>query len=249
MKQDPLKKKAGFFALALHLIGFFILLFSSREKEQKIPSKIVVRTVQAPSQIQTKSQVKKPPAKVVAAPVKTPAPSPSVKKEQKPKPVPKKAQETKQANKIPVVKKPIPASKPSKPTKSSKELEQSLKKIEETIAKIATKGDTIPIKHTPSIAPKIEIEDGALSEEEEYISSLVYFMQAELELPDMGEVKIELTLRRDGGVEKVRVLEAESERNRKRLAEHLPLLQFPPFPKGKQGMKMQVFILPFCNEM
>lgn len=254
-EEDPLRKKSFIFALILHVLVFAFFLFPSSDKTNKPPSKIVVRTIQAPlpATVSTKTASKSVESAKTVSSVPKPVSAPSpVKKPAKP--VAKKAQ--KESSK-PVVKNSSEKKVAAKPKltpvktdpKPSKELQKSLKEIEETIAKIATKGDTIPVKQSQSIVPKIALELDPLSEEEEYISSLVHHLQTHLELPDMGEVRIELTLQRNGSVEKVKVLSAESERNRKRLEEELPALCFPSFLKGDQGVKTKAFILTFCNEM
>lgn len=252
--EDPLRKKATIFALVLHLIVLAFVVSPSADRKKKSPSTIVVRTIQAPlPSVTTATSKPAQKSKPVAAPTKAPAkPSSPAKKEVKPVP-PKVSKESPKpiAKKVPE-KKPIPKPKPA-PVKAdpkpSKDLQKSLEKIEETIAKIASKGDTIPVKPSQIVIPEIALELDCLSEEEEYISSIVRYLQTHLELPDMGEVKVDLTLRRDGSVEKVKVLSAESERNKKRLEEELPHLCFPPFSKGAQGMKTKGFILTFCNEI
>lgn len=252
--EDPLRKKATIFALVLHLIVLAFVVSPSADGKKKSPSKIVVRTIQAPlPSVTTATSKPTQKSKPVVTPIKAPArPSSPPKKEVKPVP-PKVSKETPKpiAKKVPE-KKPTPKPKPA-PVKAdpkpSKELQKSLEKIEETIAKIASKGDTIPVKPSQIVIPEIALELDCLSEEEEYISSIVRYLQTHLELPDMGEVKVDLTLRRDGSVEKVKVLSAESERNKKRLEEELPHMCFPPFSKGAQGMKTKGFILTFCNEI
>ncbi|MBS0627376.1 MAG: hypothetical protein JSS09_04120, partial [Verrucomicrobia bacterium] len=148
-----------------------------------------------------------------------------------------------------IEKKKIP---PKQTPPSSRDLEKSLKEIEETIAKIATNNDKMSSKSAKEIQPKTGpiFEDLSLPlvTEEDYTSSLVEYLQDQLRLPDNGEVKIELTLRKDGSVESIKVLSAQSEKNRKRLEEYLPKLLFPPFPKEEKEKKSKVFILTFCND-
>lgn len=69
-----------------------------------------------------------------------------------------------------------------------------------------------------------------------------------LELPEVGEVKLELTVRRSGQVMKVRVLHAASEKNRRYLEINLPQMALPPFGDEMKQETSHTFILTFCNE-
>ncbi len=82
------------------------------------------------------------------------------------------------------------------------------------------------------------------SSDEEYISFLIGYLQECLQLPDVGEVKIQISLRKDGSVETMKVMHTESAKNRKYLEEHLPNLSFPRIP----GSSSHSFLITFCNK-
>lgn len=253
--KNPTKGRICLLTLSIHL-GFLVWASCTPSlKEKKKSHKIVVRTVHAPpSAFSSSKKIASAPSPLTekiekpktSTPKKTSAPNPPSMKKQE-----KKVESEKNSlkNKTP----PKPTSKPSKQTPApSKELEKSIKEIEERIAKIASKNDKMDSLRSGKIPPKIELAPEPFSTliltEEDYPSSLVAYLQEELKLQENGEVKIELTLRKDGSVEHVKVLSAKSEKNKKRLEENLPKLQFPPFPKEEKEKK-KVFILTFCNDV
>jgi hypothetical protein len=74
-------------------------------------------------------------------------------------------------------------------------------------------------------------------------------LHSSLHLPDFGAVKIELTLRQDGTVAKLKVLKTESEKNKQYLETHLVRLTFP-YLKGAYAKQGEfTFVLNFCNEL
>jgi hypothetical protein len=83
----------------------------------------------------------------------------------------------------------------------------------------------------------------------EYQESLIHYLQETLNLPEYGEVKIEVTLRQDGSVAHMVVVKAESEKNRKYLEAHLPKLKFPRLDEPFSSKKQHTFVLTFCNEV
>ena len=72
---------------------------------------------------------------------------------------------------------------------------------------------------------------------------LAGFLHDALHLPEYGEVKMEITVRPDGSVASVKVLEAQSSKNKSYLEKSLPLLLLPTYDKN-----MRTFVLTFCNE-
>lgn len=217
-------KKVTSIVISVHIIFFLMLLYSPIKKvppsKKHIAVKMVTPTIKAassPKVVQPKPPVAKAPAPKKAAT----APS-------------KKAP----AKKKVVAEKPKPAAKPVQST--SKPLPPPPKK-EEPIAKIEEEVYTAP--RLELSVPKLEAvaEVAVLDKSEETLAS---FLHGVLNLPEFGEVKIALTLRNDGSVEKVVVLFAESKKNRAYLEEHLPKLRFP-----LKLEKEKTFTLTFCNEL
>jgi hypothetical protein len=136
-----------------------------------------------------------------------------------------------------------------------------LKELEESIAKIEDNRDKHKLSKKPSaktplsaIAPLQIDSTDTITEEHtdesgDYISALAGHLHATLHLPDFGEVKIELTLRQDGTVVKLKVLNTESQQNRKYLESHLPLIKFPHLTGSYAKKNEHTFILNFCNEL
>src|SRR5579872_7503127 len=124
--------------------------------------------------------------------------------------------------------KPLP-----KPKKSPPDFEplpdNLLQELEESIAKIEGKRDNLYAKEKPLSRAPLQIDafnprevSANEGEETEYQQSLVQCLHQSLNLPEFGEVKIQLTLSQSGTVEKVVVMKAESEKNKKYLEMHLP---------------------------
>ena len=225
-------KKIVFAVIALHILALTSPLFFSEEEIKKENKPITVTTYTLP--IETKKNIvntSSSPKKMVApAKITTPAPK-------------KKKTELK------------PPLKPSKVKRNTDALQSQLKEIQKSIAKIEEENDKMrtksKLKDPPKIifnakTPKSEIDS---AEATAYAASLASYLQAHLQLPDIGEVKIQLTLLKSGAVEKIVVLSAQSKKNRKRLEEDLPKLILPALPKKRASSGSETFTLTFCNEL
>ena len=84
--------------------------------------------------------------------------------------------------------------------------------------------------------------------ETSYLSLLVQSLRENLELPEDGKVRIQMTVLKSGRVEKVRVLYAESENNKCYLEHKLIHLALPPFSDELAGKIQHTFTLNFCHE-
>jgi len=79
--------------------------------------------------------------------------------------------------------------------------------------------------------------------DQSYTKSLIQFLQNSLLLPEIGTVKMELTITSEGRLKALRVIECESEKNRKYLESTLEDQIFP-----SHGKKIPTsYILTFCN--
>lgn len=81
-----------------------------------------------------------------------------------------------------------------------------------------------------------------------YHGMMASFLKRNLRLPEMGEVKVELTLDREGKVLATKTVAAESKSNRKYLEAELPAMRFPPFRRYFEGEKQRVFLLTLTND-
>ncbi len=219
-----MKKTTGCI-LALHGFVVWMCAFSPEPlHENKKQQRLVVHTVS----LKPKTIAEKPAAKQPVQKKQTPV---------------KKAAPPKKIVPLPITK-PLPAPQPS--TKSSpppqpKLPQHLLKELEETIAKIDENRDKLYTGKRKEKPLEIDRVDSTL-EEVSYRDTLIDYLHEVLHLPDYGEVKIQLSLHKDGRVAQLRVLKAESEKNRNYLEEHLPLLKFPLVSKEC------TFVLTFCNE-
>ncbi len=139
----------------------------------------------------------------------------------------------------PVIQKKTAIVEKDKPKKKViKEINEGLAKIEHKVYSMPrSKLDVPQIQSSPPVEP---FETGWSSQEE----TLMSFLHASLNLPEFGEVKIQLTIKKDGSVSQMVVLQAESQKNKAYLQEYLPHLQFPLILD-----KEKTFILTFCNEI
>ncbi len=248
--RNPVKAMISLVIILFHF-GIFLEIRSARQPLQKRhPKKIIVRTVNEKKMIShapAPAAARSIPQKTEAAPVKTEKKETPPKKVESKKAIPPKTPvQTKTNKKVPEKKKQAKkgTSEAAIPENLLKELEQSFRNIESK-SKPSLKKNKLDL---PKNISKLEIDQSDLIENQaddsSYYSSLIRRLQDELHLPEHGEVKIALTLKRDGSVIKVQVIKAESEKNRLFLEKHLPKVTFPHFPFDKQE---NTFILTFCN--
>lgn len=225
--------------ISFHLLCVAALLFAPVRTPAVKGAHVKVRTVRPVAAVATK--------KTVSPAVSRPIPQPSSKprpqnKPSSPKPAPvakKKSAPTKKPTilekKKPVIKK-VELQKPAISAEIWDEIDQALAKIEQNSY---SKRRPSLERETPALLPNAVVQ-----ESEESHSMLVGFLHEALHLPEMGEVKIQLTVRKNGTVANVVVLSAASHKNKLYLQEHLPNLQFPMhFDEEK------TWTLTFCNEI
>lgn len=166
----------------------------------------------------------------------------------KPKPSPPQITAVKQKKVLPQNKKPAPA-KQAKPNKNT------LKNLEETLAKIEAMQDKTKnnIKlSVPESIPKLNIDRPISIESEsktsDYLSLVVQHLKTQLELPETGKVRLQLTILQSGQIKSMKILASESEKNQHYLEIHLKTMQFPPFTDDWESTYEQTVIITFCNE-
>ncbi|MBS0605859.1 MAG: flagellar hook-length control protein FliK [Verrucomicrobia bacterium] len=148
--------------------------------------------------------------------------------------------------------------KETKPENRAKISDQLKKELEESIAKIEGKKQNLSQKQqtgrsqsfTPIQLQIDAMETGSWTDaDSDYPNLMIGYLHQSLHLPEFGEVKIQLTLRQDGSVAKLVVLNTESEKNKRYLEGSLPKLQFPSFNGSFAKKKEHTFVLTFCNEI
>lgn len=158
-------------------------------------------------------------------------------------------------------KKPPPPKKPAevkKPTVVKKDPFEERKRqlIANAQASMAKIRDTGPAKKTSSELKDLEVieslridsPDIVCAEDKGYYGALAARLRAGLRLPELGEVRIRLTLNRAGRVVKVETLNAESEYNKQHVEKMLPKLQFPPFGKNFGNASQHTFTITLTND-
>ena len=265
IRQDPMKFVISSSVIFMHLIALSVISFSSSLSKPTKKSAIVIKTTyQQPKQI-AKVALQKPPvppAQKKQAPALLPPAQP------KASPVKKTAPQAIAPQKAPAsapIKKPTAAKTPPtvkvspSPSKERGIPKELLQELEERIAKIEVKRDKISSQVELSIPQAIDSfvsvrgsdpldEESTFDVVDSYSAFLVSHLQQHLQLPDFGEVKVEIVLNPDGSVERCVVLRAESNKNKTYLEQRLPLIRFPDF-KGTQTKSRQVFVLTFCNQL
>ena len=273
---DPTLKKITRWVLYVHLIFLAFVFFGSSLLPVKAKRKpLIVKTITpkaAIATVQTQTKTTSP-AKAATAPKPTPPKQtvqvkPKTEKTAPPKPkietpVVKKSPPTPKkdpaiADKTLKKNKTAPPKKENPPENRAKISDRLKKELEESIAKIEGKKQNPTHKQqaprsqtwTP-IQLHIDSIDSELSEEtpSDYPNQMISYLHQSLNLPEFGEVKIQLTLRQDGSVAKLVVLNTESEKNKRYLEESLPRLRLPSFNGSFTKKPEHTFVLTFCNEI
>jgi colicin import membrane protein len=131
-------------------------------------------------------------------------------------------------------------------------------KAKENIAKITKTSDkTIPSGNKDSAKITNKAEKGAPRKEEAaftpyeagYRDELANRLKLLLRLPEYGCVKVRLTINRKGIVDKVEIVAAESEVNKKYIEGALPELLFPPLGNNFIGEPDHTFLITLNNEL
>jgi outer membrane biosynthesis protein TonB len=237
-----MQKKIALFVVSAHLLVIFLFCFSPVKKPISPKKHIAVRTI-APKNRSTTvaprthqgggSSVSASKVKKKEVVKKDPPPNKTATK-----PAPLKSKPIQQKKPAMVEK-----GKPKKtPDKVWKEIDEALAKIDDKVySKPQSKLDIPKAKgSSPSQIPFPDFGEDEGSEEE----TLASFLHTSLNLPEFGEVKIQMTIKKDGTVAHLTVLQAESHKNKAYLEKHLPLLKFPLILD-----KEKTFTFTFCNEI
>jgi hypothetical protein len=142
---------------------------------------------------------------------------------------------------------PAPKAPPPKPKPAPKVIHKAAPKPTPAppIQKKVAAKKVEPPKPLPDLIPPAPIQKLNIESEPDptILANLIAIMQETLSLPEVGEVKIELTITAEGKVKELKVLSSHSDLNRQYLETHLPELIFPVREKGlfKQGNETFVF--------
>lgn len=253
----------AFGVIGVHAVMIGSLLWwSPVEQKPEKTKKLIVQTVElkAKSRVLEKElamvemkQVPKPVEQVAPPPKIEPEPESPPKQPQKveAKPIPKSAPKA--------LPKPVPLPKPKvapKPTKKEPQKVTPATKVEPPAKNIPSKASLDAIKQKLAAIPSLstlvatkgdgkegDVTHAAFEYEEELIARLKIL----LKLPEMGDVKVTLTLNRQGKVVKTEIISAANLMNRKAIEAQLPTIQFPPFGKTFVGENTHTFTITLTN--
>jgi hypothetical protein len=187
------------------------------------------------------------------------------------KPIEKKKEEPKKTASKPVA---TAATKPSSPTPASKSSATSSTKTSSKAAvkkEAATKNNSKQQKlislmqqslktlngtsNNQAVAPMApsgkmveKLASEALTFGANYEEELVSYLEALLTLPEKGKVRLKLTLKREGSVQKIEILNASSGRNKKYVENALAACSFPSFGARFKGESAHTFTITLTNE-
>jgi colicin import membrane protein len=82
-----------------------------------------------------------------------------------------------------------------------------------------------------------------------YQELLISIFHEQLELPELGEVTLKVTIHKDGSIRNVVVVAAESLKNRTYLQENLPLLHLPKPATGTFSGDEHTFLITFSHAL
>ncbi len=209
--------------------------------------------------------------KAAATPSKsTPASKPVPKKETPKKPPTKESVKESKPNPAPQAKPAAPSKPIEKPVTSTpatparpagpnpallaeaKEALSTLSKGEATaLSKPLASSDSLLKTTSPTL---LSLESLGSSQQQlsapecSYCEELAGRLKLFLRLPAYGEVKLRLTLKRNGHVAKVEILSSINGDNRRYVEKSLPELQFMPFGQNFVGEEQHTFLLTLTNE-
>src|SRR3984957_5366248 len=237
------------FVLAIHiaLVGWVLY---QKDYAVNIPrtEKFVVKTVSFKSEqpvVMAESIVKE---EIAPSPQPSPPPLPLKKKEIAKKEPVKKMTPKKEPNpKKAVVKKEAPKQK-AEPKKNPK-LQESIAKIQKNLDKSSTQKQTeSEIAEVKEIAAlHINSVEILSASENGYYGALIGCLKSNLKLPEVGDVKVRLTVERSGKVRKIEILESKNQKNRSYLEKQLTKISLPPFGLNFKGEEHRTFTLTLTN--
>ncbi len=237
-------KRITSIVISFHLLFITFLLFNPPRTSVKSTSPMKVRTFHPIAHSPLSPPQKKVQKSVIQQippppPKKTSAPQPAIKKQvTSPKSIPKPG----------VLQKEKPSKKKIETPPSDGAQKKIWNEIDQALAKIEEKSYPIskPLPALPKPLKFLDEHDSEenTQEEKRALLDVMGFLHDTLHLPEVGEVRIAITVRKDGVIAKVVVLHAESQKNKLYLQEHLPLLQLP-----LQLDQEKIWTITFCNEI
>jgi hypothetical protein len=118
-----------------------------------------------------------------------------------------------------------------------------------TLNSSGTRQSRETLTKTPALSKTIGIlASETLSFETAYEQELTSYLEALFSFPEKGDVKVKLTLKREGNVHHVEILKASSPKNRDYVIQSIASCSFPAFGSHFQGEAMHSFTLNLTSE-
>jgi len=220
------------------------VVFSKPLKISNSQEKFVVKTVSVKS-------VEEPPPKNApkrqeVASIEKKKPQPNRAKAPS-KPAPQKKISKKEAKKEPGAKREL-----TQREKILQKAKENIAKLQETRDNFRASRDSgsIELEEVGVIESlSIDNQEFVSSEDAGYYGALASRLKQALRLPEMGSVRIRLTLDRMGNVIAMETIAAESEYNRKFIEATVKKVQFPPFGKCFDGEGCHAFSITLANDL
>lgn len=253
---------------AAHLLAILLLTLSWAEKPQHVKNeRMFIQTVSLKKSVPVQSvTLPLPPsesAKTASSSknreVPSPNPVPLEKLEAKDKPAPPPAKKVIKPSKPQEKKSLQPPAKKNIEDSSTKEMvrkkQQILKEAQESLSQINQPSAKSKHLQMPEAIGTLQIETDSktfgnanLKSELSYRNELAQVLQDYLKLQEFGNVKLELTIQRDGSLVSMKVLSAESVKNQHYLEEKLKTFRFPPFGSSFEKETKKTFIISIKNK-
>ena len=125
----------------------------------------------------------------------------------------------------------LPPKKSSIPTKAIQEIEESLNALSAPARPTTLPDLKLPKQLVAKSVVVSSVEDTSFPNEgtSTYHVCLVEALQSSLQLPEVGEVRLKITIHSPGAVASVQILDTKSSKNAEWLKNQLPLIELPSF--------------------
>jgi outer membrane biosynthesis protein TonB len=107
---------------------------------------------------------------------------------------------------------------------------------------------TTPLPTHHPVAIEALASESLSSFEARYEEELIAYLEALLSLPEKGEVRLKLTVKQGGDIQKIEIIKASSQRNKEYIEKNIALCSFPPFGKHFKGEESHTFTITLLSE-
>ena len=207
-----------------------------KKEEQKVPKKDPIKP-------QTKEELKVP----KKDPIKPQKKEPIVEKLPSNKAVKKDTSTKKKADPSPKVVSPNLMKDDKKTSKMQENIAKIRKNLNKSSFSNKSNGEVADLGEI--IALNIDSAEITARNEANYYDALVSCLKRGLVLPELGEVKVNITIDQKGKVLKLETLQSKSAWNKQYLEKQLPTLTMPTFELYYKGITQKTFTITLTNDI